>query len=418
MKKRLLTLGGIALVSAVLLHSRGVSADGLGVYPAQISVQDAARGAVYYKDLGVLNSESTDLVVEPLREGEVGQWISISTATDRSTPLDKLTVPAQSTTRFLARIQVPETADNGEHGGSLTLQSRGPAAQAEGGQGVSSVYPAVEIDLGVSVSGIQNLAGRVLDMYTNDTEVNYPLRVTTFFENTGNVDARPQVTVRIKNAKPELVGDNNASALIHPGENGFIRNQWATNGQVPGDYVADVAVNLGEATIQERAFNFKILPYGTLTRRGALEALVLVNKPETGGVAKVEARFRNTGIIDTRALFQGEVYRDDKLVEVLTTPEKMVAPGDIDPLEVFFNIRESGTYTVRGKVNYEGKETAVQELTFEVAGGGLSIWLLLGGGAAAVGLVLGAGWVLPRRLGISPFRMLMRLKGRPSAGPR
>lgn len=394
MRVEFLTLAGIALTCVVLLQGSNAMADGIGAYPARIDVEDGARGSIYYKDFGVINSEPRDLLVAALPAGDVGSWTTIVTTEDRTTPLGQVVVPANSTSRLLARIEVPSTAGNGIHDGNLTLQSLGPAFLEEG-EDAGTVFPAIEVDLGVTISGDQNLAGRVLDMYTNDTEVNYPLRVTTYFSNIGNVDATPKVTVRVRDASSEVVGDSNISTLVPSGETSFILNVWDTTGNTTGDYVADVAVNLGDATIEERVLNFKILPYGTLTRRGSLEALTLENDPELGGTAKVAADFRNSGIIDTRAIFQGEVYRDDKLVNAITTPEKLVSPGDLASFEIFTELTDSGEYVVRGNVNYEGKETEERELSFVVSGSGTS-WVLIAGivagGFLVLGVAIAASW--------------------------
>jgi hypothetical protein len=388
MRVALLAVAGIVLTCVVLLQSSNATADGIGAYPARMQVDDGARGSIYYKDFGVINSEPTDLLVAAIVDGEVGTWTTIVTTENRKTPLGKLVIPAGSTSNFLARIEVPSTATNGAHEGSLTLQSLGPASPVDG-ESADSVFPAIELNLGVAISGNQNLAGKILDMFTNDTEVGYPLRVTTYFSNIGNVDATPKVTVRVKDASSAIIGDSNNSSLVPPGETAFILNVWDTTGHPVGDYVADVAVNLGDATIEERTFNFKILPYGTLTRRGSLESLTLANDPKLGGTAKVEANFRNSGIIDTHAIFQGEIYRDGSLLTAVTTPEKLVAPGDLASFETFIQLTDSGDYVVRGKVNYDGKETDQKELSFSVSGG--TPWALIGGAAVGGSLVLGAG---------------------------
>jgi hypothetical protein len=405
-----LILAGIALTCVLLLQGSNAMANGIGAYPARIEVADGARGSIYYEDFGVMNSDPTDLLVKPIADGDVGAWTTIVAANDRTTPMAQLVIPAGSTSSFLARIEVPSTASNGVHDGSLTLQSLGPASPAAGAD-PGTVFPAIELNLGVTISGDQNLAGKILDLYTNDTEVGYPLRVTTYFSNIGNVDATPKVTVRVKDASSVIVGDSNNSSLVPSGGTSFILNVWDTTGHADGDYVADVAVNLGDATIEERTLNFKILPYGTITRRGSLESLTLANDPKLGGTAKVEANFRNSGIIDTHAIFQGEIYRDGSLVTAVTTPEKLVAPGDLASIETFIQLTDNGNYVVRGKVNYDGKETDEQELSFSVSSG--TPWALIGGVAVGGTLVLGAGIGVPWRMRRKKSRLAQRQEPAP-----
>ncbi|MCJ7509281.1 MAG: hypothetical protein MUP14_00100 [Dehalococcoidia bacterium] len=406
MGSKLLTLIGLAAVAMAVLQGRPALADGIGVFPTEIVVEGAARGSVYYKDLGLTNDGAADIVLKPNPTGEIAGWVSVHTLTDRSTPLTEL-VAASGRSFFFVRIEVPGDAANGEHKGSLELQ--GPSGGGEGRPG-SGVSVGVGVNLRVTVSGTQNLQGRIVDMSAGDTEVGYPLRVRTIFQNTGNVQANPEVEVQVRDSSSALVGDRViGNGRFGPGENGLVTAEWDTTGRAPGDYVADARLILGGATIEERNLDFKILPVGTLTRQGVLDGLTLVNDPEPGGVAKIEAKFLNTGVIDTRALFQGEAYRGSTLVQAITTPEKLLAPGDTAMLEIFVNVPESGDYLVRGKVNFEGKETEEKELTFDVGGGGeglpLWAWILIGGGCVVGAVVvLGGSWALARRL-LRSFRL-------------
>jgi hypothetical protein len=90
-----------------------------------------------------------------------------------------------------------------------------------------------------------------------------------------------------------------------------------------------------------------------------------------------------------------------------------VEPRQSVALDAFADVLEAGTYTVTGKVNYEGKETEEKELTFAVVspgGGGddeLPIWLwaVIGGAALMVAVAIVAGsWALVRGF-LRLFRM-------------
>ena len=151
------------------------------------------------------------------------------------------------------------------------------------------------------------------------------------------------------------------------------------------------------------------MPLGTLTRSGPLESLTLVGSPSVGSVVKVVAMFRNTGQIDAQAQFLGEVFLDSVRVDAVTSNQLVVVPGDVLPLEMFVHVTQNGTYKVQGKVNYEGKETDVQELDFTVGGGGgLPTWAIFAG--VAVVVILLVSGVVARML----LRRLPRLR-RPEA---
>jgi len=395
---------GVVLLALVVLGP--ASAQGIGVAPAIIELEDALRGGEYTNLLTVFNREESDLVAEVTGEGEAGQWASLHPLDDETTTLDSIAVPANSQTRVLLRITVPPDAPNGPHEGSIGLQTAAPEGEGDGG-GVA-VAVGVSAALRVDVTGTQNLTGEILDMSTDDVEVGYPLRIQTTFHNTGNVKAQPDIRLQVKDSLGAVVAEAGyANTTVDPAQTQAIRSEWDTTGAGAGDYVAGVSIFLGDEAIDARDLPFKILPPGTLTRRGDLESLTLENEPYANGVAKIVATFRNTGQIDTRATFLGEVYHKSALIDTVSSQERLVEPRESIALDSFADVGEAGTYTVKGKVNYEGKETEIKELTFAVvsAGGGedegLPIWLwaVIGGGALIAAVItIGGSWALARRV--------------------
>ncbi len=394
---------GAALLALITLGSAG--AQGIGVAPAMIELEDALRGAEYTNLLTVFNREESDLTAEVAGEGEAGQWVSLHPLDDETATLDSIAVPANSQTRVFLRVTVPLDAPNGPHKGSIGLQTVAPEGEGDDGGGTGATV-GVGVALTINVTGTQNLTGEVLDMNANDVEVGYPLRVQTTFHNTGNVKAQPDIRLQVKDSLGTVVAEAAyGDTTVDSGTTQAIHSEWDTTGAEAGDYVAGVSVILGDQAIDIRDLPFKILPVGTLTRQGDLESLALENEPYANGVAKIVATFHNTGQIDTRATFTGEVYHKSVLIDSVSSQELLVEPRQSVALDAFADVLEAGTYTVTGKVNYEGKETEEKELTFAVVspgGGGddgLPIWLwaVIGGMAlmAAVAIVAGS-WALVR----------------------
>lgn len=395
------SIAGAALLALVLLSPAG--AQGIGAAPAIIELEDALRGGEYTNLLTVFNREESDLVAEVTGEGEAGQWASLHPLDDETATLDSISVPANSQTRVFLRITVPPDAPNGPHKGSIGLQTVAPEGEGDGGATVG-----VSVALTVNVTGTQNLTGEILDMSTDDVEVGYPLRIRTTFHNTGNVKAQPDIRLQVKDSLGTVVAETSyANTTVDPGQTQNIQSEWDTTGTQAGDYVAGVSILLGDQAIDIRDLPFKILPTGTLTRQGDLKSLTLENEPYANGVAKIVATFRNTGQIDTRATFLGEVYHMSAIIDTVSSQELLVEPRQSIALDAFADVQEAGTYTVKGKVNYEGKETESKELTFAVVSPGdggddeLPIWLwaVIGCGAliAAV-IIVGGTWTLARRV--------------------
>jgi hypothetical protein len=405
----------VALAVVVLVlgfgsaFSGSVHAQGIGIAPGSVELEDALRGGEYQRTVSLVNREASELTFRFTKKGEVGEWVSLHPSDDPATTIDTIVVPAGATERVLLRILVPADTPNGPHEGSIGVQSV-PAESAT--PGVTSVQMGVSMGLDISVTGTQNLTGAVLDMYAYDTEVGYPLRIHTKFQNTGNVKAKPNIAVQVQDAQKAKVGETScAETTVEPGAAQLIQCQWDTTGKEVGDYVAAVVVSLGDSKVDTRDLQFKILPVGTLTRQGVLEELTLENAPYPGEVAEIAARFRNTGLIEARAMFLGEVYYKSALIDTISTPQRLAEQGETVALGVYVKVSKGGTYTVRGKVNFEGKETEEKELTFEVRGPGggeglpLGVWILIGAGSVVGAVVIvGGSWALARRL-LRSFRL-------------
>jgi len=81
---------------------------------------------------------------------------------------------------------------------------------------------------------------------------------------------------------------------------------------------------------------------------------------------KILADFENTGKIDSRAAFKGEIYRDGEFVDTTKSDEMLVEVGETSRLTSYYKIQSSGKYVVKGCVLYEGKETDTKEISFDV----------------------------------------------------
>jgi hypothetical protein len=397
-----------AILGVAPAPSGSVHAQGIGIAPGSIELEDALRGGEYQRTVSLVNREASELTFRFTKKGEVGEWVSLHPSDDPATTIDTIVVPSGATERVLLRILVPADTPNGPHEGSIGVQSV-PAESAT--PGVTSVQMGVSMGLDISVTGTQNLTGAVLDMYAYDTEVGYPLRIHTKFQNTGNVKAKPNIAVQVQDAQTKVGETSCAETTVEPGAAQLIQCEWDTTGKEVGDYVAAVVVSLGDSKVDARDLQFKILPVGTLTRQGVLEELTLENEPYPGEVAEIAARFRNTGLIEARAMFLGEVYYKSALIDTISTPERLVQQGETIALAVYVKVLKGGEYTVRGKVNFEGKETEEKELTFEVRGPGgdeglpLGVWIVIGAGSVVGAVVIvGGSWALARRL-LRSFRL-------------
>jgi hypothetical protein len=144
--------------------------------------------------------------------------------------------------------------------------------------------------------------------------------------------------------------------------------EWDTAESKSGDYVAKVSVLLGPEVLETKDLPFKLFPPGALTRQGNLTSTTWEGAPAVGAVTKILATFVNTGGIDTMAKFTGEVYVDGNLVGTIESNELLVPIGASETLTSYLTVESPGSYVIKGHVEYEGRTTDTEELSFDVSG--------------------------------------------------
>ena len=360
----------IALVVLVLQLLSGIMffpvfATGIAVTPSYLEVIDALRGGEFERNITIYNPDPEITTYKLSASGDAGLWISFFKQDDPTSPVDKVILPGNDNVRMLVKFAIPHDAANGEHKATITVTSV-PAEEASGSSG-QVVSLAAPVAVTIFVTGDQILSVVVDSINIDDVEVQYPARIKVQFHNTGNVVAAPQITTRITTQDGTTIDNFISSNLnIKPEKRETIPLEWDTTGEQPGDYIADVSVVLGDSVIKNEQLDFAILPVGTLTRSGDLTELMFLDKPGLGVLNTIQATFINTGRIDTRAKFVGEVYHNGTLVDTLQSEEILVAVGSVEFLKSYFKPDQLGEYRLKGQVIYEGKKTGEEEISFTI----------------------------------------------------
>jgi hypothetical protein len=394
------------LLAAALTSLPAARAEGIGVYPTSLRFDDSLRGGEYQATIGVLNRATEERTFSLRADGAIGDWFSFSSGE----PGTEVRAAPGGEAQAVVTVAVPPDAANGTYLGSVIVEA---TVAADNSSGASAVGVGVEIGVEVVVTGTQQLAARLLAVTVPPVEVGMPVRIQAQVENSGNVQVIPVVTVAIASGAGVAAASLETTAPVRPQSQRTIEATWDTSRAFAGDYHANVALNIPGLEAESRTVRFTLAEAGTFTRAGELLQLRLANEPQAGLAARLVAVFRNTGEIETEAVFVGELQRDGALVREVRTLGKRVPPGVAEELEVLLKIPEAGTYTLSGRVNFDGNETAVRDITFTVAlpgqadsaGGWGAVQLGLGVGlASAVGLSLGAYAVRKRRGAIGRVR--------------
>jgi len=366
---RKLILIGLIPILFILAFPLAVAAAGLGVGPAKIEISDALRGGEYKRTISIKYIGEGESILKLNAAGDVSDWVSFYERGGSTTPIESVTALAGEWTYAIVQFNIPDDCPVGSATGTLYVESVPPEDSEHGGVTVGLQG---KVDVSITVTGTQILAGDVTSISATDIEVGYPLRVDVHFRNTGNVVATPQVDVAITKDGAAIGSFTFAETEVKPESSETICVEWDTADRELGEYLADVAVSLRDV-IATQELTFDILPFGTLSREGVLTELSLEGNAKLGAIAKIQATFANTGQIATKAKFIGEAYCDNELVDTLESEETLIPVGQEETLMSYIKLESPGNYDIKGYINYEGKKTEVKEISFAVgeAGGGL-----------------------------------------------
>lgn len=352
----------VGLILVLLISDAG--AVGLGVVPSELSIADALRGEEYEQTINVYNTDVMTTTFKPYATGEIIEWIGFYG--EEGNVLTKITIPGKSSAKVLLRFKIPSDAASGNYTSIVYVENVPGEAAGEGA--AAQMLIRMPVDITIGVTGEQILEGIVSGITIRDTEIDYPLRIEVLFQNTGNVVAKPAIDVEISKGGATVQSFTSTDKAVKPNTREIIPVEWDTKGQTIGDYVADVAVSLDGDVLYEREIPFKILERGTLTRKGELTDLSYEGELMIGEMIKVLATFENTGKIDTKAKFTGEVHRNGKLVETIESEELEVPVRKTNTLISYFKLDKTGDYKISGYAIYEGKKTDTKEILLEIPG--------------------------------------------------
>ena len=346
------------------LLSSPVTAIGLGIGPSELKITNALRGGEYERTITVFNPGKERANFTLGAEGEASDWISLYQLKAPDEPIESISIPGKGNAAILVKFNIPEDAASGIYTATIYAETLpGETTDTEVGAVTALRAPA---SVTIEVTGTQILTGVVGYITTRDTEVNYPLQIQVSFQNTGNVIAKPEIKTAITKNGTFIESFIHADTEIKPDALDTISVVWDTTGKESGDYEANVTVSLGGEVLSTQDLQFKLLPVGTLSRQGNLTDLSYDGKLSAGKTLKILATFRNTGEIDTKAMFIGEVYVDGDLIDTIESKELLVPVRETGTLTAYLKIEKDGSYVIKGHALYEGKTTETKEFSFDV----------------------------------------------------
>jgi hypothetical protein len=357
----------IAVLLIILIAmTQSAAAIGIGISPSEITINNALKGAEYERGFTVFNTGSEATNFSLSASGDLSDWVSFYAVNAPDISITAISIPGNDRASVIVKFQIPGDAANKNYTGALDVRSIPDATTAAGSQQAMIIGASSQVT--IVVTGDQIIDGIVKAILIEDIESGYPLKISTRFQNTGNVAVKPGIAVNILKDGDIIHSFTHDSTKVKPATTETIIAEWSTTASnVPGDYTANVTVSLEGRTLKSDNPSFKILPVGTLTRQGNLTDMLIEGEPAVDTIVKVRAYFQNTGQIGTLAKFSGEVYKDSKLIDTLTSDELTVDKSKDAVLISYLKLASPGDYLVKGKVIYSGKETSLKEVSFRVS---------------------------------------------------
>lgn len=366
MKKRRCTIAFFWVpVLLLLLAIPTVSAYGVGLGPSELLINNTLRGTSVERSLLVYNLGDAASTIELGADGSAAGWIRFYDGDTKGIPVTSVTLEAREKRPVIVRITIPADTANGDYNSTVHAMLK-PTATTTFEVGVTAVMEA-RSTISISVTGEQSVSGTVEYIAIENTEVNFPLPIKVLFRNSGNVGANPEIKATISGKSGTLDTISSSETRVDAGQAELIIVRWTKTDIAPGNYTADVTVNLAGTQIASEKKPFTVEPAGTLSRQGNLTSLVYSGKPGTDTILKIIGTFQNSGAIETKAKMIGEVYRDGALVDTFTSDELSIPIYDKGDLTHYLNIQTPGSYTIKAYVLYEGKKTDLKELTFSTS---------------------------------------------------
>lgn len=352
----------------VLVTIPSVSAYGIGLGPTDLQINNVLRGTSVVRSITLYNLGDSASIVDLKSDGPGAGWIQFYDGDVKSVPITSLTMKARETRPIIIQITVPPDTANGIYNTTVHATLK-PPETTKVQVGVIATMEATST-VSITVTGQQSVAGTVDYITIDTTEVNFPLPIKVLFHNTGNVAATPEITAAISGKSGIIDTISFSGTEVNAGNSEPIVVRWTKTNIEPGDYSADVKVNLAGAQIASKKIPFTIASTGTLSRQGNLTNLIYVGDPAVDAILKIIGTFENTGKIETKAKMVGEVYRDGTLVDTFSSDELSIPINDRGEFTYYLKAATPGLYTVKAYVLYEGKKTDLRDLTFTIAGTG------------------------------------------------
>ncbi len=326
------------------------------------AVIGANRGIIKYKnvlkngyaqELVTLTTDiDSNLSITYKIEGEIADWVRIEP------PEQPFFINKNNPGVLAVIIEPPSDARNQEYKGSVRFLT-GVLAGPQGQFG-TAVRTAINIRMGVEVTGQEIVGCRAGGFQLEDAEETYPLEFYAVVTNEGNVRIKPEFELEFWNQDQTEIIETfrftiNESILPTVQKRIFYSLEHDLDiGQYWVKISTPLCGNAGNGFL-----TMSIIERGGVSDKG--ELIRIDNEPwvKAGDIVPIDAVFKNLGSRVVSAKLKGTITSGDEIFKIIDTDSLDVMPGETTKIRTYFNPIQEGQYMVKGRVLYNKK------LTFE-----------------------------------------------------
>ena len=320
----------------------------------------------YAQELVTLTTDTSfNLSIDYIVEGEIKDWV-------RFEPVkNPFYISRDNPYTIAVIVEPPGDAQIQRYTGSIRFVT-GALGGTEGQFG-TSVRTAININMGVQVTGQQFVSCAVPEVTLNDVEEGYPIEFYAVVSNNGNVRIRPEFSLEFWNQdQSQLVQSMNFTSdeQILPTTQKRIFKSLANTLPIGQYWVRMKTPLCGDSGLG--FYTFSVIERGGVSDKG--ELIRIQNQPDAyvGQIVPIDAVFTNLGSRVVSAKFKGTVTSGsrDNIFKIIDTEPIDVAPGETASLRTYFNPTQEGQYLVNGQVLYNRKLTFEKSSVLNVYPGG------------------------------------------------
>ena len=343
----LLVLGLFFLLNSLVAEAAVVGAN-KGVIGYRNVLKDG-----YAQELVTLTTDTDfNLSITYKVEGDISEWLRLEPAEQ------PFFISKDNPYTVAVIVEPPGDAKNQHYTGAVRFIT-GALAGPEGQFG-TAVRAAINIRLGVDITGQEIVSCGVAGFQLDDVEEGYPLEFYAVVSNNGNVRLKPEFVLEFWNQDQTKLVETfrfTVNDSILPTVQKRVFYSLAHNLEI-GQYWVKVNTPLCGAA-GSGFLTVSVIERGGVSDKG--ELLKIEHEPwvKVGDIVPIDAVFKNLGSRVVSAKFKGTISSGDEIFKIIDTDFLDVVPGETVRLRTYFNPDQTGQYMITGRVLYNKK------LTFE-----------------------------------------------------